>query len=232
MEDNRSEKFSDIYGVYIHTKKSFIGGQSITKENVNYGGKIYCVTVPSGALVVRRNNIAAISGNSGDPKTIILQILDILWTKFGGTINDKGYKVLDSHVRVIQGDGVNYDSIKEILEGMKEQKYSVDNIAFGMGGALLQKLDRDTQKFAFKCSSIRIDGIDKGVYKNPITDSNKISKSGRLKLVAVEGNNGKFKLYTIKRGISQEKDVLQEVFLNGNITKEYTLDEIRKNSKG
>ena len=181
--------------------------------------------------IMKRNGTLVIRPDSGDPKTVILQILNILWDKFGGNVNNKGYKVLDPHVRVIQGDGVNYDSIKSILEAMEEQNYSIDNIAFGMGGALLQKLDRDTQKFAFKCSSININGKEIDVYKKPITDIGKMSKKGRLKLVAVEGNNGKNKLYTIKRGVSQEKDILEEVFLNGKITKKYTLDEVRENSK-
>ena len=63
-----------------------------------------------------------------------------------------------NHVRVIQGDGVNPDSIRAILERITGAGYATDNLAFGMGGALLQQLNRDTQKFALKCSAARIDG--------------------------------------------------------------------------
>lgn len=178
------------------------------------------VLAHKGTLVIRPD--------SGDPKTIVLGVLDILWAKFGGTINDKGYKVLDPHVRVIQGDGVNFDSIKEILEAMKEKKYSADNIAFGMGGALLQKLDRDTQKFAFKCSSITIDGTKKDVWKDPVTDKGKASKRGVLKLIKM-GESKEY--YTMLDYLSNEEDLLVEVFRDGFVTKEYTMNEIRENVK-
>jgi nicotinamide phosphoribosyltransferase len=67
-------------------------------------------------------------------------------------------------------DGVNIESIDSILYAMQSKGYSADNIAFGSGGALLQKLDRDTQRFAFKCSAIEQDGTWHDVYKDPITD--------------------------------------------------------------
>ena len=60
-------------------------------------------------------------------------------------------QVLDDHVRIIQGDGIKYETLVEILEFLKQAGWSAENIGFGSGGGLLQKLDRDTQKFAFKC---------------------------------------------------------------------------------
>ena len=84
---------------------------------------------------------------------------------------------------MIQGDGVNPDSIRAILEHVTTAGYAADNVAFGMGGALLQRLDRDTQKFALKCSAARVDGRWIDVYKDPVTDSGKQSKRGRLRLL-------------------------------------------------
>ena len=74
------------------------------------------------------------------------------------TTNSKGYKVLPPYLRVIQGDGISYESLGEILEAMKDAGWSADNIVFGSGGALLQKMDRDTQKCAFKCSQVIVNG--------------------------------------------------------------------------
>jgi nicotinamide phosphoribosyltransferase len=141
--------------------------------------------------ILSRDGRLVIRPDSGDPVQTLKQIFHILWDKFGGTTNDKGFKVLDPHVRVIQGDGVNFESISDICNMMIEEGFSIENIAFGMGGALLQKVDRDTQKFAFKCSSITINGEEAEVRKNPIeinekgerVHSFKKSKAGRLKLV-------------------------------------------------
>jgi len=170
-----------------------------------------CENIWGGVLkdkVLNLKGTLIIRPDSGDPKTVVLKVLDILWDKFGGKINAKGYKVLDPHVRVIQGDGVNYESINQILFAVTRHGFSIDNIAFGMGGGLLQQLDRDTQKFAFKCSSITTDGVEKDVWKDPVTDKGKASKRGRF------NNHG-----------------LVEVFKNGQVTKSYTLDEVRANVK-
>ena len=174
--------------------------------------------------ILNRNGTLIIRPDSGDPASVCLKVINILGDKFGYTINEKGYKVLDPHVRIIQGDGINYNSIIEILTVFKENKWAAENIGFGSGGALLQKMDRDTLKFAFKCSSIDINGESFQVYKNPVTDPNKISKKGRLKLVAIGG--GEFD--TVPCGMGG-KDQLEIVFLDGNLMKEYTFDEIRKN---
>ena len=180
--------------------------------------------------ILSRDGRLVIRPDSGDPVQTLKQIFHILWDKFGGTTNDKGFKVLDPHVRVIQGDGVNYESISDICNMMIEEGFSIENIAFGMGGALLQKVDRDTQKFAFKCSSITINGEEAEVRKNPIeinekgerVQSFKKSKAGRLKLV-----NGQ----TVEHSHDEEGDELVEVFLNGKVMKEWTFEEVRERAQ-
>jgi len=131
--------------------------------------------------------------------------------------------VLNDKIRVIQGDGINLEMIEKILSNMEANGWSADNIAFGMGGALLQKMDRDTQKFAFKCSSARINGIDRDVFKKPVTDPGKDSKAGRLKLIE---ENGSYKTVIEDH---QGQNLLVEVFRDGRILREYTLDQIRDN---
>jgi len=180
--------------------------------------------------ILSRDGRLVIRPDSGDPVQTLKQIFHILWDKFGGTTNEKGFKVIDPHVRVIQGDGVNYESISDICNMMIEEGFSIENIAFGMGGALLQKVDRDTQKFAFKCSSITIDGEESEVRKNPIeinekgerVQSFKKSKAGRLKLVDDK---------TIEHSHDEVGDELVEVFLNGEVMKEWTFEEVREKAK-
>ena len=190
--------------------------------------------------ILNRDGRLVIRPDSGDPVQTLKQVFHILWDKFGGTVNDKGFKVIDPHVRVIQGDGVNYESIIEILDMMVEEGFSVENIAFGMGEALLQKVDRDTQKFAFKCSSITINGEEVDVRKNPIeinergerVTSFKKSKAGRLKLVALNtGFNTNIEFLTVEHSHDEVDDILVEVFLNGEIKKEWTFEEIRERAQ-
>jgi nicotinamide phosphoribosyltransferase len=152
-------------------------------------------------------------------------IFDILAEKFGTTINSKGYKVLNN-VRVIQGDGVNPESIAKILKVMEAKGYSTTNIAFGMGGALLQKVDRDTLKFAYKCSAATIDGKVVDVYKDPITDKGKTSKKGRLDTIQVHG----YPAATVRLKddeIAHPQTIMHTIYENGELMNHTTLDEVR-----
>ena len=177
--------------------------------------------------VMRRNatNPLVIRPDSGDPVVVLEKLFKTLEEKFGITVNGKGYKVLPSCVRVIQGDGVNYHTIQNMIFQLTRNGWSMDNWGFGMGGALLQQLNRDTQKFAFKCSAIRINGKWQDVYKTPVGDPTKNSKRGRLSLqrdadgcyLTMERQNG-----------DEAFEELVTVFENGKVTKEYTLADIRK----
>lgn len=125
--------------------------------------------------------------DSGDPATIVTKVLQLLDLYFGSTANEKGYKVINHNVRVLQGDGINHQSIRSILFSAQLAGFSADNITFGQGGALLQIVNRDDLKFAMKCSAAFIDGEWVEVYKDPITDQGKKSKRGRLDLVKIGG---------------------------------------------
>jgi nicotinamide phosphoribosyltransferase len=160
-------------------------------------------------------------------------LVQILAKKFGYTTNDKGFKVLNN-VRLIQGDGINERVIRNILGHFSVLGYSADNIAFGMGGALLQGINRDTQKFAMKCSSAQINGKWIDVQKDPITDSGKKSKAGRVTLWTNSG--GEFASGVnpptgwTDKGFGGWTEAMQTVFRDGKIIREYTFDEVRANS--
>lgn len=172
--------------------------------------------------VLNREGTLVIRPDSGYPPTVVVKVLEILGKAFGATVNEKGYRVLNPKVRVIQGDGIDYSMIGEILDTMEAANWSSDNIAFGSGGGLLQKVDRDTQKFAFKCSAICRDGIWNDVMKDPITDHGKKSKAGRLKLIENEGH-----LKTVRTDEAGENDILVPIFKNGILLKDYTFSDIR-----
>jgi len=96
-----------------------------------------CKTIWGGSLkkkILERDGTLVIRSDSGDPLEVLAKLLENLYETFGGSINDKGYKVLDKHVRIIQGDGVNIDSIKNILNRLEQIGFSADNLVFGSGG--------------------------------------------------------------------------------------------------
>ncbi|VVU94623.1 Nicotinate phosphoribosyltransferase (NAPRTase) family [seawater metagenome] len=176
--------------------------------------------------ILNREGTLVIRPDSGEPKDVDLKILEILGEKFGYNINTKGFKVLNDHVRIIQGDGICYETIIDILEHLKLNGWSADNIAFGSGGGLLQKLNRDTQKCAFKCSMIIVNGKEVPVYKDPITDSGKKSKKGWLSLHNIDD-----KWLTKSDGEHDfETDLLQKIFEDGNLLVDQKWEEIRERS--
>ncbi|KTF83375.1 hypothetical protein cypCar_00022446 [Cyprinus carpio] len=169
--------------------------------------------------------------DSGNPLDTVLKVLEILGKKFPLVENSKGYKVLPPYIRVIQGDGVDINTLQEIVEGMKEHRWSIENIAFGSGGALLQKLTRDLLNCSFKCSYVVTNGLGVNVFKDPVADPNKRSKKGRLSLHRTP--SGDFVTLEEGKGDLEEygEDLLHTVFRNGKIVKTYTFDEVRDNAK-
>ncbi|GBF95014.1 nicotinate phosphoribosyltransferase [Raphidocelis subcapitata] len=118
--------------------------------------------------------------DSGDPVEVVLMALRAADSVFGSTVNSKGFKELKG-VGVIQGDGINLATIKDILSAVLAEGYSAANVAFGMGGGLLQKVNRDTMSFATKlCHMALRGGGARDVMKHPKTDSSKISLPGVL----------------------------------------------------
>ena len=170
-----------------------------------------------GTLVIRPD--------SGDPVAVVSTTLEKLMVKFGYTVNNKGYKVLPACVRVIQGDGISLDSIEAILAEMKKRGLSAENIAFGMGGELLQKVNRDTQRFAMKASAACVNDAWREVWKDPVTDSGKRSKRGRLALVRNTGGDYE----TVREdALAGRCSLLRMVYRNGELRAEDSLAVIRQ----
>ena len=178
------------------------------------------------AEVLERDGVLVVRPDSGDPATVVVEVLKRLGDAFGTQLNDRGYRLLDPHVRIIQGDGIDRHTLAEILEAMENAGWSADNIAFGSGGGLLQKINRDTCRFAFKCSSAIVDGQARDVYKQPVTDAGKRSKSGRLQLVQRDGA-----FVTTAEPEAAESDCLQTVFLDGKLTHPLRFDDVRRRAQ-
>jgi nicotinamide phosphoribosyltransferase len=174
-----------------------------------------------------RDGKVVVRPDSGDSVAVTLRVLDILAEKFGIRENDKGYKVLPPCVGVLWGDGIDHYGIRKILQAMKDAKWSASNIVFGMGGGLLQKINRDTQKVAIKCCNAVVNGGQVEIWKDPVTDPGKASKRGRLALL--EDSNDQYRTVQYKdERAGCPFDLLEPVFLNGELLRFQKFPEIRK----
>ena len=196
---------SDSYNLWHAIEH--IWGEKLKEKVINNGGTI------------------VIRPDSGNPVTVACQAIEMLMDKFGYITNSKGYRLLPDYIRVIQGDGVSLSTIRSILDKMRGRGLSAENIAFGMGGALLQKVHRDTLKFAMKASAVKVKGVWQDVFKDPITDSGKTSKKGRLALVRNKSDD----YQTIKlEELNGNNNLLRTVFNNGHLLIDEDFAFIRK----
>ena len=183
-----------------------------------WGTELKDLVVQSGATLVVRPD-------SGDPAETVLKVVRILASRFGTTRNAKGYLVLNN-VRVIQGDGINLDSLRLVLSNLFHNGFSAENIAFGMGGGLLQQVNRDTMQWAMKCSAMQVNGEWRDVYKSPVGDPSKASKKGRLTLT--RDANGALQTQRIEEMGAAHTDLLETVFEDGRMVKQTTFDAVRE----
>lgn len=181
-------------------------------------------------MVLRRNGTVVLRPDSGDPVVVLEDIFNSVAEHFGFETNNKGWKVLPQQIRAIQGDGVNYQTILRINSSLTRLGWSMDNWGYGMGGALLQQQNRDTQRMAIKCCAINRDGVWKPVFKDPKTDPSKASIGGRLSLVdrsvELEGD------YVTVQDPSAYGNILETVFEDGALKVEETYDEVWKRTRG
>jgi nicotinamide phosphoribosyltransferase len=183
-----------------------------------WGTDLKQAVIDSGATLVVRPD-------SGTPHIVVLEVVKLLDQYFGSTLNAKGYRVLNN-VRVIQGDGINTSEILRICFALDLAGYSTDNVAFGQGGGLLQHVNRDTMKFAMKCSAIMVNGEWRDVYKDPIHDSGKRSMKGRFSVVRDTEDNGDG-LKCLPMESTLRYDLLQPRFINVEVVNKTTLAEVR-----
>jgi nicotinamide phosphoribosyltransferase len=165
-------------------------------------------------------------------------VVELLWDEFGGTITETGHKLLDSHIGVIYGDAINYERAREILSRLEAKGFASANVVFGMGSYGYQYQTRDTFGFAMKATNVVINGVEKPIYKDPVTDNGtKKSLRGRIAvfqeelptphLVAVDNLQDRPDLARL----ASTHNLLTTVWKDGNFVKRYTFDEVRENAR-
>jgi nicotinamide phosphoribosyltransferase len=215
--------------------------------------KVLTETVP--ALhneIMARDGKLVIRPDSGDPSDILCGIpgsyaegvktpaekgvVELLWDEFGGTITETGHKLLDSHIGVIYGDAINFDRARDILQRLEAKGFASANVVFGMGSFGYQYQTRDTFGFAMKATNVVINGVEKPIFKDPVTDSG-TKKSLKGRLVVVKDENGNplslDESHAEIRDIAEANgmNLLTTVWKDGIFVKSYTFDEVRANAR-
>ena len=171
-------------------------------------------------LVIRPDSITP---QHRDPESVVVWTLNRLHEKLGSTTNSKGFRVVP--YGVLWGDGIDAGGIARIVAAATRAGYAVSNLVFGMGGGLLQKdINRDTYRFAIKCSARDIGTGWEDVQKRPL-DESKRSKAGRFSLVRLA--DGRY----ATESSGSVNDLLEPVFENGVLLKQDTFDAIRSRAE-
>jgi nicotinamide phosphoribosyltransferase len=236
----------------IITNKNPTGMVSVVSDGYDFWNVVGNILPRMKSEIMARDGKLVIRPDSGDPVKIVVGdpestdlliqkgLIESLWETFGGTVNEKGYKVLDSHIGAIYGDSITLKRAREICEGLKNKGFCSTNIVFGVGSFTYQYNTRDTFGFAMKATSVTISGDEKQIFKAPKTDNGvKKSQKGRVIVMREEGINIMSSDYQdIPRlidGLTSDDveefsniNMMKEIFRDGKLLKETTLSEIRE----
>ena len=185
--------------------------------------------------IMNHNGCMLMRGDSGDCVEVVTKTVFKLWEQFGGTINSKGYKVLDPHVKAIYGDSITVQRREEIYEILMQNGFACSNVALGVGSFSMHCIEedskllpftRDTFGCAIKACYAEIDGKEYLVYKNPKDSGFKKSQKGLCQVYRDQNGRLQYK-DGFTRSTLPEENLLQTVFRDGRLIKDYTLSEIR-----
>lgn len=186
--------------------------------------------------ILEHNGCMLMRGDSGDCVEVVTKTVFKLWDIFGGTVNSKGYKVLDPHVKAIYGDSITIQRCREIYQILVENGFACNNVSLGVGSfsmqcveedGILKPFTRDTFSSCIKATYCEVDKKPIPIFKNPKEGGFKKSQKG---LCVVYEQDGKLNFqdgYTSET-IPREKNLLETVYENGKLIKEQSLAEIRK----
>lgn len=201
--------------------------------------------------ILAHNGCISIRGDSGDPVDIVTKTVFKLWDIFGGTVNSKGYKVLNPHVKAIYGDSITPQRCEAVYDILEQNGFAVSNVTLGVGSFSMQCLEtiveepteyckiakkyyapytRDTFGIAVKATYAEDkNGAPIMIFKNPKTDSGSFKKSQRGCCRVCKTEDG----YTYEDNLTwaeaQDDNELQTVFKDGKVIRLFTLNEVRQN---
>jgi len=204
-------------------------------------------------MIMARDGKLVIRPDSGDPVDIICGhgdteltdrekesfypefytkgLIECLWEIFGGTINEQGYKCLDSHIGGIYGDSITIARADEICKRLEAKGFSSTNIVLGIGSFTYQFNTRDTFGFAMKATYVEVDGEGREIFKDPMTDDGTKKSATGLLAIYKDPIDGEYKLVDKCNWATEEAGELKCIYLNGQFENQITFNEIRENLK-
>lgn len=220
-QEREAEAFSNMvdhfasFGSYSVVSDSYDINNAVAEL---WGKKLQAkVRAAGGTLIVRPD--------SGDPIDTPVQVVAQLAYAFGTHLNGKGYKVLDDNVRVLQADGLSLQDMTMVLGRLEGMGFSAENISFGMGSSLLQRVSRDTYSFTMKGSAIEdAEGKWHDISRRSANHRERLPSSGRQAVV----RDGLDISGVPVNELAGRENLLQPVFENGKLLKDWTLDEVRE----
>ena len=187
--------------------------------------------------ILAHNGCMLMRGDSGDCIEVVTKTVFKLWDIFGGTINSKGYKVLDPHVKAIYGDSITVQRCEKIYEILKENGFACSNVALGVGSfsfqcieedGVLKPFTRDTFSSCIKTTYCEIDDKPTPIFKDPKDGGFKKSQKGCCVVTKdYEGNLSFYDQQTWEEARLNPNNLLETVFCDGHIVKEQTVAEVR-----
>ena len=215
---------------------------SIVSDGYDYWNVIGNIVPELKDIIMARDGKVVVRPDTGSPVKIICGDIEstdelikkgsveALWDTFGGTINSKGYKVLDSHISIIYGDSISPEIAEETFKQLEAKGFSAENIVYGVGSYSLGYYTRDTFSFALKATYTVIDGEEKFIFKDPKTDIGGIKKSQKGMVIVIDGVGGIYmvdELNSKEREANTKFDMLEDVFIDGKLVRNESLAEIR-----
>ena len=163
-------------------------------------------------------------------------VIELLWDVFGGTVNEQGYKVLDSHIGAIYGDSITIDRADEICSRLEAKGFASTNVVLGIGSFTYQYNTRDTFGFAMKATYVELDGVGREIFKDPITDDG--TKKSATGLLYVEDSGdcsldvcASLKLFDKVDWKKESQGLLKTIYKDGEFHNQTTLTKIREKLK-
>lgn len=186
--------------------------------------------------IMEHNGCMLVRGDSGDCVEVVTKTVFKLWDIFGGTVNSKGYKVLDPHVKAIYGDSITVQRCEEVYEILKNNGFACSNVALGVGSfsfqcieedGILKPFTRDTFSSCIKATYCEIDGNPMPIFKNPKDGGFKKSQKGCCVVYEEDGvlkyEDGK----TWEEAANEKRNMLERVFKDGRWVRKHTIQEVR-----
>ena len=209
---------------------------SMVSDTYDYWNMVNNIIPACKDEILKHNGKLLVRPDSGDVFNNAINTIEKLWETFGGTVNKKGFKVLNPHIGIIYGEGCTLFKVRKIWEELERRGFAANNIAFGVGAFCFSAFfdnerlvvnTRDTYGCAMKATFGVIDGKPIPIYKDPKTDTDNLKKSHRGCCKVVEGPEGFICIDGFNNWVDDKDTLLRTMFKNGKIIVEEDFNTIR-----